>query len=227
MISRDRGLDDRERLQPEEVELDEPGLLDVLHRELGDDLAVLAAEARHVLPQRALGDHDAGGVHAGVAVQALERRRDVEQLAVHRALGVELLELGLLLDRLAHRRALALHRLGHQLGELVRLGERDLHHARDVADHAARLELVERRDLADPVDRRTCSWTYLITSSRRFMQKSTSKSGIDTRSGLRNRSNSSLNWIGSRSVIRSDYATGEPAPEPRPGPTGMPAPSPS
>ena len=34
-----------------------------------------------------LGDHHAGGVHAGVAVEALERRRDVEQLAVHRALG--------------------------------------------------------------------------------------------------------------------------------------------
>ena len=61
-----------------------------------------------------------------------------------------------------------------------------------------------------------------MTSSRRFMQKSTSKSGIDTRSGLRKRSNSSLNSIGSMSVMRIAYATAEPAPEPRPGPTGMP-----
>ena len=66
------------------------------------------------------------------------------------------------------------------------------------------------------------SWTYLMTSSRRFMQKSTSKSGIDTRSGLRKRSNSSLNGIGSMSVMRRANATSEPAPEPRPGPTGMP-----
>ena len=103
-----RGLDHGQRLEAEEVELDQAGLLDLLHRELGDDLVVLAAEARHVLPQRLLGDHDAGGVHAGVAVEPLERRGEVEQLAVQRALVVELLELGRLLDRLAHRRRLAL-----------------------------------------------------------------------------------------------------------------------
>ncbi len=61
-----------------------------------------------------------------------------------------------------------------------------------------------------------------MTSPRRFMQKSTSKSGIDTRSGFRNRSNSSLNSSGSMSVMRSAHATALPAPEPRPGPTGMP-----
>ena len=49
----DRGLDDGEGLEAEEVELDQPGLLDLLHRELGDDLAVLAAEARHVAPTAA------------------------------------------------------------------------------------------------------------------------------------------------------------------------------
>ena len=54
------------------------------------------------------------------------------------------------------------------------------------------------------------------------MQKSMSKSGIETRSGFRKRSNSSLYAIGSMSVMRSAYATSEPAPEPRPGPTGMP-----
>ena len=49
-----------------------------------------------------------------------------------------------------------------------------------------------------------------------------SKSGIDTRSGLRKRSNSSAYSNGSMSVILSEYATSEPAPEPRPGPTGTP-----
>ena len=48
------------------------------------------------------------------------------------------------------------------------------------------------------------SVTYLMTSSRRFMQKSTSKSGIETRSGLRKRSNSSLFAMGSMSVMRSE-----------------------
>jgi hypothetical protein len=66
------------------------------------------------------------------------------------------------------------------------------------------------------------SWTYLMTSSRRFMQKSTSKSGIEMRSGFRNRSNRSLNSSGSMSVMPIANATSEPAPEPRPGPTGMP-----
>ena len=50
-----------------------------------------------------------------------------------------------------------------------------------------------------------------------------SKSGIDTRSGFRNRSNSKPNSSGSRSVIVRAQATTEPAPEPRPGPTGIPA----
>ena len=54
------------------------------------------------------------------------------------------------------------------------------------------------------------------------MQKSTSKSGMLTRSGLRKRSKRRLYGMGSRSVIRIAYATIDPAPEPRPGPTGMP-----
>ena len=66
------------------------------------------------------------------------------------------------------------------------------------------------------------SRTYSITRPRLAWQKSISKSGMDTRSGLRNRSNSSAYFKGSRSVILSEYATSEPAPEPRPGPTGQP-----
>ena len=82
------------------------------------------AEARHVLPQRLVADDDAGGVHAGVAVQPLERparrraTRDRTGLVV-----VERLQPRLLLERLGDRRALALDRLGHQLGDLVGLGE--------------------------------------------------------------------------------------------------------
>jgi len=53
------------------------------------------------------------------------------------------------------------------------------------------------------------------------MQKSTSKSGMLSRSGLRKRSNSKLNLIGSISVILGNRPASEPAPEPLPGPTGM------
>ena len=66
------------------------------------------------------------------------------------------------------------------------------------------------------------SRTYSITRPRLAWQKSISKSGMETRSGFRKRSNSSAYFNGSRSVIFSAYATSEPAPEPRPGPTGQP-----
>src|ERR1700710_122126 len=52
-----------------------------------------------------------------------------------------------------------------------------------------------------------------MTSPRRVSQKSMSKSGIDTRSGLRKRSNSRPSFIGSRSVMVNDQATTEPAPD--------------
>ncbi len=64
--------------------------------------------------------------------------------------------------------------------------------------------------------------TYRMTSPRRRSQKSTSISGMDTRSMFRKRSNSRLYGMGSRLVMRSDHATSEPAADPRPGPTGMP-----
>ncbi|CAB4961912.1 unannotated protein [freshwater metagenome] len=45
------------------------------------------------------------------------------------------------------------------------------------------------------------SVTYFMTSSRPRTEKSMSMSGIDTRSGLRKRSNSRSYFRGSRSVI--------------------------
>ena len=61
-----------------------------------------------------------------------------------------------------------------------------------------------------------------MTRSRPSWQKSISKSGIETRSGFKNRSNNKLYSKGSKSVMPRLYATTEPAPEPRPGPTGTP-----
>ena len=48
-----------------------------------------------------------------------------------------------------------------------------------------------------------------------------SKSGIETLSGFKKRSKSKEYLIGSKSVIVSEKATKDPAPEPLPGPTGI------
>ena len=61
-----------------------------------------------------------------------------------------------------------------------------------------------------------------MTRSRPSTAKSMSMSGIDLRPGFRNRSNIRSYRIGSMSVIASEYATSEPADEPRPGPTETP-----
>ena len=53
------------------------------------------------------------------------------------------------------------------------------------------------------------------------IQKSISKSGRDTLSGFKNLSNNKSYLIGSMSVIFKTYATSDPAPDPRPGPTGI------
>ncbi len=64
--------------------------------------------------------------------------------------------------------------------------------------------------------------TYRMTSPRPRSSKSMSMSGIDTRSGFRNRSKTSPCSTGSSPVMPSAYATSEPAAEPRPGPTRTP-----
>ena len=63
---------------------------------------------------------------------------------------------------------------------------------------------------------------YSKTKSLFSSQKSISKSGIEILSGLRNLSKIRLYLIGSISVIDKHHATREPAPDPLPGPTGIP-----
>ena len=142
-----------EGLEAEEVELHQSDLLDVVHVELGDDARSSSGrlEQRHVLPQRPLGDHHPGGVHAGVAVQPLEAHGRLQQLPVFAAPLVELLEPGLLLDGLGDGRRLALDGLGHHGGHPVGVGHRHAHGPGHVADAAAGLHLVHGDDLADVV----------------------------------------------------------------------------
>ena len=77
-----RLLQHRQRLQAEEIELHQPGGLDIFHVELRrrHGRAGIAVE-RHQLFQRPVADDDAGGVGRGVAIEALELLRDVDQPA--------------------------------------------------------------------------------------------------------------------------------------------------
>ena len=100
----------RQRAQAEEVHLEHADLLQVAHDPLRRDhrLVALAAAVvaladdalqRHVIGQRAVGDDDAGGVRAGVAVGPFQLAGDVDQLADLRVAVVLALQVGALLER--------------------------------------------------------------------------------------------------------------------------------
>ena len=146
-------LDHRQRLQAEEVELHQARRLDPLHVELGGRqrfLVVGIAIERHQLVERPVADHHAGGVGRGVAVEAFELQRQVDQaldLLVGRIL---LLEKLLALQRLGERHRLG-RIVGHQLADAVDLAIGHAEHAADVAQHRARLQLAEGDDRGDAV----------------------------------------------------------------------------
>ena len=137
--------------QAEEVHLQQPGLLDVAHLPLGgDDLLglVLVGELleRDELLERPVGDHDARGVRADVAVHPLEPAGEVEQ---PRDLGVFLgqppqrrLFLEGLLERDVEPR-------GDQLVDLLDPRQRDVQRPADVLDRRLGLERAEGADLGD------------------------------------------------------------------------------
>ena len=146
-----RRLQHGQRLQAEEVELHQPGLLDIFHVELGDrHVRARIAVHRHQFRQRPVADDDAGGVRRSVAVEPFQLLRHVEQRLDDR------LFLGLLgKARLVGDGVRQLDRIGrvlrHHLGQLVDLAVRHLQHAADVAQHGARLQRTEGDDLPDLV----------------------------------------------------------------------------
>ena len=80
----------------------------------------------------------------------------------------------------------------------------------------------EKVTICDTFSRPYLAVTYSMTSPRRAWQKSMSMSGIEMRSGFRNRSKSRSYLSGSISVMRRAQETIDPAALPRPGPTEMP-----
>ena len=145
----DRLVDHVEVPQAEEVHLQEPERLDVLHRELGDDLLVGALLLqRQVLGQRPVADDDAGGVDRVLADEPLERLRQVDDLADDLVGVVGLLQLGARLQALVQ---VDLRALRDQLRDLVDRPVGDVEHAAGVAHRGARHHRPEGDDLRDLV----------------------------------------------------------------------------
>ena len=163
-----RALDDVERVldhvevaQPEEVHLQKAHRLDRLHRELRDGAVDLVAVLVGLVGVRQLHgdevgqrlgrDDHRGGVDRGVADDALEPLRHLDDLM---RVGVRLHLGG---QRLPGRQAVVELRcatllgIGDQLGELVAQGIGETEHAGGVARRRAREHLAEGDDLRDRV----------------------------------------------------------------------------
>ena len=96
-----RRLDHSQRLQTEEVELHKAGLFDILHVELGDrHVRARIAIHRNKLRQWPVANDDAGRVSRGMAVEAFQLLRNVEQRLDDRLLLRLLGKARLTLDRL-------------------------------------------------------------------------------------------------------------------------------
>ncbi len=137
--------------QAEEVELDQPDLLDRLHVELRHrHRRARVAVERHQLLERPVADDDARGVGRGVPRQAFELACGVDQdrdLLVGAPLLVEpRLHLEGLLDGRRARRVVR-----DELGDAVDLAVGQPHHPADVADHGAGLQPAEGNDVGDAV----------------------------------------------------------------------------
>ena len=146
-----RALQRRQRLEAEEVELDQSRRLDPLHVELGRrHRSLRVAIERHQFGQRPVADDDAGRMGRGVGIEPLEPLGDGEHRG-HPLVGLgRLLEPRLVRDRLFQRDGMG-RVLRHELGEPVDLAERHFEHAADVAQNASGEEGAEGDDLRDPI----------------------------------------------------------------------------
>ena len=137
----------RQRLQAEEVELHQAGLLDELHAELGRrHVRARIAVERDQFVERPVADHHAGGVGRGVAVEPFQLERHIEQPRDRLVMGARLLELGLAVDGLLQADRIG-RIVGHHLAQPVDQGIGHLENPPHVAQGGARLQLAEGDDL--------------------------------------------------------------------------------
>jgi hypothetical protein len=71
----DRAGDLRERLEAENVDLENPDLLEHLHLVLGRDLPLVRPKKRDMIGEPRRGDHDTRGVDRRVPGEPFERKR--------------------------------------------------------------------------------------------------------------------------------------------------------
>ena len=144
-----RPVDDGERLQAEEVELDESRFLHVVQVELRQHAAAcLVGVERHEVRQRGGRDDHAARMLARVAHHAFEFVRHVHDFAGVFVALHEVAQFLLALHRLGQRHA---HLERNHLGQPIRQAERLALHPRHVAHDRARRHRAEGDDLAHRV----------------------------------------------------------------------------
>ena len=139
--------DDGERLEPEEIHLQQTELRHGIHVVLHGDVAFLLGE-RDELLERAVGDDDAGGVLAGVAHHALEDERLVEDSFRERIFRDLVAQLGGFFERDFERHV---ELVGNHLREAVGVAVGEAVDARDVADDHLRAERAVGDDVGHAV----------------------------------------------------------------------------
>ena len=137
----------RERAEPQEVELDQPDLLDAVHVVLGHHVAGLRiAIQRHKLDEGPIADHHPGCVLRGMTRQALQAQRRLDQLLDLSVRVDARAQLGRLGDRVRERDA---EHLRDELRHGIDVAEGHPQHPTDVADGGPGLQGPEGHDLGD------------------------------------------------------------------------------
>ncbi len=142
----DGRIEDVERDQAEEVDLQETHLLDGVHVELGRDFVLVRSVEREVIHDGARRDNDSRGVHTGVARQPLQALGDLHD-SPGRLVGVQqFLQAGRFLQRSLE---IDIGPVGHELGDPVAQRNRQRQHPRHVPHGELGLQLGEGHDLRD------------------------------------------------------------------------------
>ena len=146
-------FEDRERRKPQEVELDEADVFNVLLVVLADRVFRLAVRVveRTEVREFPRGDQHAARVHAEVSRHAFQGHGETNEFLIVLFLFNGLLELGNRFERLFERDAFA-GLLRNELREIVRLPVRNGESARDVTHDRLGAERTEGRDLTDGID---------------------------------------------------------------------------
>jgi hypothetical protein len=140
-------FEDAERLEAQEVHLEQAHLLDHGPFVLGNDVVrVRGLVQGHEIRQRLVGDDHAGRMDRGVPSEPFELAADVDDFARQLVRVVRLLELRLRVQGLVERHV---QRERHELGQPVRLHQRHAEDPADVADDGLRLHRPVGDNLGD------------------------------------------------------------------------------